>query len=181
MKVCCKCKIEKPFELFPKDKSKKDGFFTQCKSCYKEYYEINKEKIKESVRKYKKENQESVKQYNRIYKKKYNSDKLKNNDFYRFKHNTRNLIAMSFKRGKNQFKKNAKTESILGCTILEFRKYIQSKFTEGMSFDNQGKWHLDHIKPLALAKTEQDIIQLNHYTNFQPLWAKENFIKGAKY
>lgn len=181
MKVCSKCKIEKSLELFPKDKSKKDGFFIQCKSCYKEYYEKNKEKVKESVRKYKKENQDKVKKYNKEYDKKYISNKLKTNSFYKFKHNTRNLIAMSFKRGTNQFKKSAKTEIILGCTVLEFRNYIESKFTDGMNWNNQGEWHLDHIKPLALATTEEEVIELNHYTNFQPLWAIDNLSKGSKY
>ena len=177
MKVCSKCKIEKSLELFPKDKSNKDGFFIQCKSCYKEYYEKNKEKVKESVRKYKKENQDKVKKYN----KEYISNKLKTNSFYKFKHNTRNLIRMSFKRGTNQFKKSAKTENILGCTVLEFRNYIESKFTQGMNWENQGEWHLDHIKPLVLANTEEEVIELNHYTNFQPLWAIDNLSKGSKY
>lgn len=181
MKVCSKCKIEKSVELFPKDKSKKDGFFIQCKSCYKEYYEKNKEKIKQSVKKYKQENKETVKEYNKKYDKIYQSNKLKNNSFYRFKHNTRNLITMSFKRGKNQFKKSAKTETILGCTILEFRNHIESKFIDGMNWNNQGEWHLDHIKPLALATTEEEVIEFNHYTNFQPLWASDNFKKGSKY
>lgn len=38
-----------------------------------------------------------------------------------------------------------------------------------MSFENYGKWHLDHIIPLSTAKTEKEVIILNHYTNFQPL------------
>jgi len=49
-----------------------------------------------------------------------------------------------------------------------------------MTLDNQGKWHLDHIIPLATTKTEKDVIRLNHYTNFQPLWAKDNLSKGYK-
>jgi hypothetical protein len=181
MKTCSKCKIEKSLELFPKDKSKKDGFFIQCKSCYKEYYEKNKEKVKESVRRYKQENKEKVKEYNKKYDKIYISNKLKTNSFYKFKHNTRNLILMSFKRGVNQYKKNAKTESILGCTIEEFKIHIEKQFKDNMSWENQGKWHLDHIKPLALAKTEKQVIELNHYTNFQPLWAIDNLSKGSKY
>ena len=50
-----------------------------------------------------------------------------------------------------------------------------------MSWENQGKWHLDHIIPISSAKTEEDVIRLNHYTNFQPLWAEDNFKKGKKY
>lgn len=49
-----------------------------------------------------------------------------------------------------------------------------------MTFENHGEWHLDHIIPLASAINEEDIIKLNHYTNFQPLWSKENLKKGSK-
>jgi len=50
-----------------------------------------------------------------------------------------------------------------------------------MTWKNHGEWHFDHIKPISLAKTEQELIELNHYTNFQPLWAKINIIKSNKY
>ena len=49
-----------------------------------------------------------------------------------------------------------------------------------MSWDNRIEWHLDHIIPISLATTEEEIIKLNHYTNFQPLWAEENIRKGNK-
>lgn len=58
--------------------------------------------------------------------------------------------------------------------------YIESKFKEGMSWENHGKWHIDHIKPLGNAKTEKELKKLFHYTNVQPLWAKENQKKGNK-
>ncbi len=49
-----------------------------------------------------------------------------------------------------------------------------------MTWENKTLWHLDHIVPVSVAKTEQEIIKLNHYTNFRPLWAKENLAKGKK-
>jgi hypothetical protein len=49
-----------------------------------------------------------------------------------------------------------------------------------MTWENQGQWHLDHIYPISLAKNEQEVIKLNHYTNFQPLWAKDNLTKHNK-
>ena len=58
--------------------------------------------------------------------------------------------------------------------------YISEQFEEGMTLDNHGEWHLDHKVPVATAETEEDIIRLNHYTNFQPLWAEDNQSKGAK-
>jgi hypothetical protein len=64
--------------------------------------------------------------------------------------------------------------------MKEFILHIESKLKNGMSLDNHGKWHLDHIIPLATAKTVEEIIKLNHYTNFQPLWAEENLSKVCK-
>jgi hypothetical protein len=176
MKNCNKCNEVKSYEFFSKHKSYKDGYQTTCKSCInkntKLYYLKNKEYHNEYSKKHQKENKEY---YNEYYK-----NRRKNDSTFKFKCNVRCLISYSFKRGINQFRKNAKTEDILGCTIEEFRDYISLKFTKGMNFDNHGKWHLDHIIPLASAETEEDIIRLNHYTNFQPLWAADNISKGAK-
>lgn len=88
----------------------------------------------------------------------------------------------SFKRACNgKYRKSKRTEVILGCKMIDFIFHIQSLFLDGMSFSNYGEWHIDHIKPLALAKTECEIFQLCHYKNLQPLWAIENRKKGSKY
>jgi len=50
-----------------------------------------------------------------------------------------------------------------------------------MNWDNQGKWHLDHIIPISWAKDIDDILKLNHYTNFKPMWGIENIRKGNRY
>jgi hypothetical protein len=105
---------------------------------------------------------------------------LYKNPLVKFKNNIRSLIGNSFKRGTNKFNKVNKTEQILGCSFEDFRIYIEVKFQKGMTFENHGLWHLDHIIPLKTAKTQEDVIRLNHYTNFQPLWAKDNLSKSAK-
>lgn len=71
---------------------------------------------------------------------------------------------------------------LLGCDITFLKKYIESKFTEGMSWDNYGEWHIDHIIPcykFDLSDPEQQKICFN-YKNLQPLWAKDNLRKGNK-
>ena len=103
---------------------------------------------------------------------------MQNDELYKFKHKMRNFIYSSFKR--NNFRKNKASETILGCTLIEFKDYIKSKFTEGMSFDNYVKWQIDHIIPLSTAKTVEDVIKLCHYTNLQPLWAEDNRRKSNK-
>ena len=72
----------------------------------------------------------------------------------------------------------------LGCSIEELKICLESKFQEGMSWDNwtSDGWHIDHIKPLASfdLTDRNQLIQACHYTNLQPLWAKDNFSKGDK-
>jgi urease gamma subunit len=77
--------------------------------------------------------------------------------------------------------KTSRTYEILGCSYEQFMLFIESKFTDGMSWSNKSEWHLDHVIPLSTAKTEDDVILLNHFTNFQPLWAVDNLKKGCKY
>jgi len=69
---------------------------------------------------------------------------------------------------------------LLGATLEEAKAHIEAQFQPGMSWENRGSWHIDHIIPLASAKTEDELIALCHYTNLQPLWAKDNISKGAK-
>lgn len=78
------------------------------------------------------------------------------------------------------YSKNTKTCSILGAEFDVVKKHIESMFKDGMSWSNHGKWHIDHIIPVASAKNEEELLLLNHYTNLRPLWAIDNLRKGAK-
>ena len=121
----------------------------------------------------KKPNKEKAREYRRRYTK---------NPEIKFKCQTRTMIYNAFTRAcRGVYKKNIRTEVILGCTLDEFVLHISSQFTEGMTIQNYGSWHIDHIKPLALAKTHEEIVKLNHHTNLQPLWAIDNRKKRAKY
>lgn len=76
-------------------------------------------------------------------------------------------------------KKQDKTLTLLGCSIAYLKQYLSSKFLFGMSWENHGEWHIDHIKPCRLfdlrKKSEQQ--KCFHYTNLQPLWAIDNMRK----
>ena len=79
--------------------------------------------------------------------------------------------------------KSKTTMKLLGCTIEEFWKHLEKKFIKGMTRENYGSWHADHIRPCAsfdLGEPGQQEICF-HYKNFQPLWAIDNLKKGAKY
>ena len=105
-------------------------------------------------------------------------ERMKNDDVYRLKHKIRNFIYSSFVR--RSAPKNDRTESILGCSFMDFKKHIEKQFKEGMTFDNYGEWQIDHIIPLSTANTIDEVKKLCHYTNLQPLWASENRKKSDK-
>lgn len=97
---------------------------------------------------------------------------------YRLKKNTRKMVSRYMVNGKSM-----RTQEIIGCTYEELKLHIEQQFTEGMTWENYGinGWHVDHIKPLAMASTEEEIIASNHYTNLQPLWCLDNLSKGATF
>jgi hypothetical protein len=78
--------------------------------------------------------------------------------------------------------KSDTTINMLGCTIKEFWIHLEKKFTKGMTRENHGEWHVDHIIPCAsfdLSKPEEQA-KCFHYTNLQPLWAIDNLKKGDR-
>jgi hypothetical protein len=137
----------------------------------KTYRELNKSKIKEQRKQYRENNKEIIKERKRIY----NKNKRLVDPLFKLTGNIRVLIKNSIKY-KNH-KKNTKTENILGCSFEQFKKYLESKFESWMTWDNYGLyngkpnygWDIDHIIPTSIALTEEEIINLNHHKNLQPL------------
>jgi hypothetical protein len=141
----------------------------------KEYREKNIEKFKEKDKKYQQENKERINRYNCQYIK----NKKESNNLFKLSTSIRNLIWISIKN--LGYMKEEETKKIIGCEFEEFKFHIESQFLDEMSWDNYGKWHLDHKIPISWAKNKEDVYRLNHYTNFQPLWAKDNLSKGNRY
>lgn len=139
----------------------------------KEYYLKNIETERERRKQYYYNNKKIERDKNNEWKK----NKIKTDSLERMKKNLRDRIR-KFLTGENNSKR---TFDIIGLDKENFKMYIESKFTEGMSWENYGEWHLDHIKPLYLSESEEDLLLLNHYTNLQPLWAKDNLKKNRKY
>ena len=100
-------------------------------------------------------------------------------DVRRFKTNLRSRVSHALSRNS----KSASTETLVGCSMDELRDHLESQFTAGMTWDNYGEWHVDHIKPCAMFDFSIDSHQFQcfHYTNMQPLWAIDNYKKGNKY
>jgi len=81
--------------------------------------------------------------------------------------------------------KSKATLELLGCSIDELRKHLESQFQDGMTWENYGLhgWHIDHTKPCASfdLTLDEDQKKCFHYTNLQPLWAEDNLSKGDNY
>jgi hypothetical protein len=141
----------------------------------KEWREFNKERESNYSKEYFLKNTDKIRKRNRDYsKKRYDTDEL-----YRLKINLRTRMSIYCK--KRGFKKGHLVD-LLGCSWGEFKAHIESKWTEGMSWENYKYrgWHIDHIIPLSSAETKDDLYSLCHYTNLQPLWWIDNFKKGSK-
>ena len=132
----------------------------------KEYYLKNKERIKENHSK-------NRKQINAYVSKRYHTD-------LNFK--LRSLISRRVRRALKSINKSARTMELIGCTINELWIHLESKFKPGMRRDNHGLWHIDHIKACSKFNLTDPAQQREcfHWSNLQPLWARENLSKGVR-
>lgn len=123
------------------------------------------------------------KEYQRKKLNNYNKKRRDTDPVYKLKCSLLNRIKSAFKT--QGYKKNSRTQVLLGASYEEVSLHIEAQFRDGMTWKNHGKeigkWNFDHIIPLASAVTEDQLIALFHYTNIQPLWWKENMSKGSLY
>jgi hypothetical protein len=140
----------------------------------KDRYRLNPEKEKERTKKYRLENPKKVLET----QKKSTTKRYQKDILFKLKHNVRCRI-YQFLKIKNITKKNS-TFNVVGCQPQQLKEYLESLFTNDMSWDNYGKWHIDHIIPLSSAKNEEEVYNLCRYTNLQPLWAEDNLKKNNK-
>ena len=172
-----------------KDKEKIKQWRLDNKEKIKEYskqYRLdNKEKIKQYKKQYHLDNQEKKKQYdkqwnlnNKDYHNKYQRHRLKTDPIFKITKYQR-IRMRAVLKGESKCKS---TIELLGCSAEECWNHLEQQFKPGMTRDNYGLWHVDHITPCAsfdISDPEQQKICF-HYTNLQPLWAEDNFKKGAK-
>jgi len=151
----------------------------------KTYREKNKDRLKEDKRIYALNNPERMKAACKRYRKN-NREKIrakKHEPYFHLVRCLRKRIAVALKR--NSALKSGKTFDLLGCDITTLKQHLEAQFQPGMTWENYGfnTWHIDHIRPCAsfdLTDPEQQK-QCFHYTNLQPLWAKDNLKKQAKF
>lgn len=133
----------------------------------------NKEKIAASQKEYAQENKAGLAEYQR--------GRCRTDPEFRLKKNLRCRLWHALK-GQGATK-DSTTMKLTGCSVDALTSHLESQFTEGMTWENYGEWHVDHIRPCAsfdLTIDKEQKICFN-YSNLQPLWAKDNLSKSDKY
>lgn len=151
------------------------------------YRTKNKEQIAKYLAIYAKNNRLKLREYKKAYYQK-NKKSINKKQLHRLKVNQSAKLASYLRRRlnkalRNNCKKGSAVE-LLGISISSFKAYLSGKFRKGMTWNNYGKvWHVDHIKPLNLfdLSDARGLSRACHYTNLQPLFALENYSKGARY
>jgi hypothetical protein len=175
-KQCTKCKEIKELTEFGKQKGCKLGLRPSCKVCRvaygKAYVSANRESVQAYKKQYALNNVEKLRKWHREYAKK---RRVADPEF-KIVHNLRRRMCEIL----NGTPKSAPTLKLLGCTVEHFRFHLEQQFTDGMTWDNYGDWHMDHIQPCAsFDQTDPEQQKLCwHYTNYQPLWAEDNLRKS---
>jgi len=186
---------------FYKDKSRLNGYDCRCKECAKARSRKNSKKNPDYMKNYNREwlnkNPNYKKEwreknpnylspcrienpnYHNEYMKKYMNNRYKIDSMFRLNHNMANGICKSLKSNKN-----GSWLSLILYTLEQLKEHLENLFLLGMTWENYGKWHIDHLIPLSLWRFEKaedrEFKQCWALANLQPLWGKDNLIKGNK-
>lgn len=210
MKICSKCRVEKPLPEFY-FRTDNDTYRATCRKCdnarnlanahkniertrarKRKWATANREKCLESHRRYNAENREKINAKNREFSRK-NPDKrragakawlAKPGD----KQSQRRIVNCLRVRVRIALRgkcKSASTAELLGCQIHELKEHLEMQFKPGMTWGNYGLkgWHIDHKRPCASFDLTDPTQQRKcfHYTNLQPLWEVDNLKKSDNY
>lgn len=193
-KICNKCRIEKILRDFYKNKSGRFGVEAICKICRnkqtlkrrkvnpeshriasKKWRKANPDKVRVMARKWCLANPEKIKTSAKIAFRKRKKDPK-----FRLNRNIRTVIGVSLQGNKN----GNHWEDLVGYTLCDLKKHLEKQFTDGMTWENYGKWHIDHKIPVSVfnfTKPEHiDFKKCWTLDNLQPLWAKDNLKKYNK-
>lgn len=209
-KACSRCSGQFPLEQFTVNKRYADGYVSWCKGCVREYsrehYRANREKAAKQTAEWYQANRAAVRAKGAAYyaanksrvDARVRANKAARPDQYReiaklcarkrrasrVDVRLRSRISSQFRYCLATGKGGRTTESLLGYTIAELRTHLERQFLRGMTWDNMGEWHVDHIVPLAsFTITGADCPELKRawaLPNLRPLWARDNLSKSAK-
>lgn len=197
-RVCTKCAEFKDWSNFTKAERGYNGRSSVCKECASAYYQANNDAIRAriaarykakreaviaSARRYYRENREEILEKQKTYrltpKARENEKRFRNRPERRMENAIRSGIRKALKGGR----KSEPTWRLLGYSLQDFVAHMERQFVDGMSWDNYGEWHIDHIVPVASfchLPPNECIKRAWHLPNLRPLWAQENLRKNGK-
>ena len=160
----------------------------------KRYYYKNKKNISESYKKWSKQNRDNLRKYHENwrednrehvnkYKREYERKRRSEDPKYRLCVRTRTAVYTCLK--ERNVAKYKSTFQLLGYSIEDLMQHLEKQFTEGMTWDNYGEWHVDHIKPMTSFQFESfddpEFKECWKLENLRPLWEFDNLSKGPRY
>lgn len=175
--------------ILARDRAHYEANREKFKAYSRAYYQAHKDEIARKSKIEKPWLKPSAREADRLYRQR-NASKIRakkrewwKRKFYsdpefRLLHNMRNRLNDAV----NRKGKWGRTLELIGCTTAQLKAHLQAQFKDGMTWDNYGQWHVDHIRPcdsFDLTQPDQQRACF-HYTNLQPMWATENIKKSAK-
>lgn len=205
IKRCSHCHNEKPFSAFNKCKARKFGLHNHCRECQKAvrrawYLKHRKDTLEKSAAYYKTpagivnkrkkywRNRDKILVQNRIRRRTEPAKAQARKQRERWLQKIENRLACNLRvRIRLALKDAVKSDTtleLLGCSLDEFKRYLESQFIEGMTWENYTYrgWHIDHKKPCAAfdLSNPEECRKCFHYTNLRPLWWTDNLAKSSK-
>lgn len=163
MKKCACCKNQFPIEKMRR------SYCISCKANLEKKNNITRRKWNEN-------NKDKNKEYSDKYFKNQRQNPLR-----KFQYHCGIGINRAIKHG---WYNDKRMENWIGLNVTQFKKYIESLWSEGMDWNNYGKnigcWSIDHIIPPYNCSNIEEIIKLQHYTNLRPIWHSINIKKRNK-
>jgi hypothetical protein len=160
------------------DKKWRDSNKEYLSNKSKTWYENNKEHRKQYLKEYREKNIHKIRETKRNYER----NRKANDPLYKLINNFRTAIYQVLK--ENNINKNGHYFDILKYTPEQLISHLESKFSENMTWDNYGEWHVDHIKPISsfmiLEIGDEEFMNCWSLDNLQPLWGNENIKKSNK-
>ena len=161
----------KKYESKPEVKERK-------KENHKKWLSENKDKWNEYIKEYREKNIDKIRKIKRDYER----TRKANDPLYKLIANFRTAIYQVLK--ENNINKNGHYFEILGYTPYDLIEHIESKFTEGMTWENYGEFHIDHIIPISSFNIQEigdnEFVRCWSLDNLQPMWGDENIRKSNK-
>jgi len=184
MKKCSRCKEEKALDSFAKKRSNKDGLYIWCRACCAQHKIKTINQISEYKKNWANNNRDKLRSASSRW---YADNKQKKQSYAKkmYRENIQRRLSCTLRsRLSHAIRKNIRAGSAvkdLGCSLSFLQKHLESLFKPGMTWENYGQWHIDHIVPLCSfdLSSSEEVKKACHYSNLQPLWAKDNLMKGA--